>query len=177
MIRTRRIVACRLCRVVADEYRSRVPNERQISFFYGYVFRCNAIGPRQSLPAASASKIAPFRRRALRRDVITNLDRIWLTPRARCLEVVMKIGNVAVSCSACATRSAAMKSGRPPIAKNDDFRGPGEEVDRAIKRDQFLGYRDIEIPRANDLIYTRKAAACRKRGPRPLAHRPLDEIQ
>ena len=69
---TRRIVACRLCGVVADEYRSRVPNERQISFFYGYVLRCNAIGPGNRFLPRIRQQDSAVPSKSLRRDVIAN---------------------------------------------------------------------------------------------------------
>ena len=54
-------------------------------------------------------------------------------PRQR-RDGVNRIARASGSCSACASRSAAIHAGRPVVETIDDLARPGEEVDRAVAR-------------------------------------------
>ena len=64
------------------------------------------------------------------------------------------------SCSACATRSAAISSAIAVVADDNDFGRAGEHVDGAIEGDQFFGCCHVTIAGTDDLIDARILSRC-----------------
>ena len=75
---------------------------------------------------------------------------------SRLLEVI-RIARASTSCSACASRSAAIQAGLPARRDDHDLARAGVEVDAAVPRDQRLGRRDVGVAGADDLVHARHA--------------------
>ena len=74
---------------------------------------------------------------------------------ARRFDVVSRIAEASVSCSACASMSAAIHRGSPSAAMIRISVGPGDEVDADFARQQLLRRRDIDVARPDDAIRAR----------------------
>ena len=61
------------------------------------------------------------------------------------------------SCSACATRSAAMNDGSPSSQRIRPFRRARQQIDGAIESHHFLGGGHEQISRPDDLVHPRNA--------------------
>ena len=77
-----------------------------------------------------------------------------------------KIDRASGSCSAWATRSAAIHSARPRAGDDDDLGRAGVEIDGAVGRDARLGGRDVAVAGPDDLVDARQSIRCRRRARR-----------
>ena len=67
----------------------------------------------------------------------------------------MRIARASGSCSACAIRSAAIHAGLPGRRQDGNLARAGEEVDRAVVRDERLRGRDVGIAGPDDAVDAR----------------------
>src|SRR3984885_3618942 len=159
MIRTRRVIARRLRRIIADKHRSRISHQRNFPTVDGKMFGGNFICPIKTLSPRSRDQNYAFPANRLAchaihptylnynpRDISCqlafrrneNCHRLWIMFRLR-----HQIGG--------------NKFWSSCITHDEHFRWPRQEIDRAIERHLFLGDGDVNISRADNLIHARNA--------------------
>ena len=120
------------------------------------------------------AEIAPARARRLgaRQRLAAAARRPPRPHRAKPASSVIRIDCAAASCSAWASRSAAIQSGSlSRVGDDQHFRRPGDHVDADGAEHLPLGGRDIGVARPDDLGDRRGSSRCRRQARRSPARR------